>query len=603
MRGFLTPQPLCDHSAFWAQLALGTERVKFLCDKCKTRYSIGDDRVRGKILKIRCKNCANVITVREGMDIAPSEPRRNQTMAIQTVQVTSTMQAPAAGQPQGALGAAFASQLAKPPPALEEEWYVSIDGNQEGPFSLTAAQRWVASKPFAAELHCWSEGFDDWLPVDKVSHFRNLRKRPEPRRPATMPPPIPKLPTTRDEPKPLFAATMASLEKSAGIAPEPARPPLASIKAPLAAKANGTGVATAVPSSFKDSDQHTQIDSPAFTNDDIATTAEPIAAKRVEAKVPALGPTPDDGGIDQGGFGPGGIDDDDDNLEIGEVSRVVKISDLAAMGRSKNPTNPNAALRGTGSSPALRNTSPNLAALRTGMTGSVQRLSPSELGMNVDPALAALTSPGAPQPDESMVAKSFATRHRRGMMLLIGVSAVMVLGVILAVSLVVRGEQQDLPLGLGGTRVIDTSRPEDIVRRQLPPAPNAGTTTTTTTTQKPRVTTHKPTTTQPDEIIDTTGPNSKLDAGEIEAMAAKNGEGTKRCYMRAQKGALGFEIADTKKIDVTLTVNKDGSVSDVQLSKHAKDEFGQCLIARIKAWKFRESRGGTFRIALAFSAS
>src|SRR5215831_7504016 len=41
--------------------------VKFLCDRCKTRYSIGDDRVRGKILKIRCKNCGNVITVREGM--------------------------------------------------------------------------------------------------------------------------------------------------------------------------------------------------------------------------------------------------------------------------------------------------------------------------------------------------------------------------------------------------------------------------------------------------------------------------------------------------------------------------------------------------------
>ena len=45
--------------------------VKFLCDRCKTRYSIGDDRVRGKILKIRCKNCANVITVREGMNADP----------------------------------------------------------------------------------------------------------------------------------------------------------------------------------------------------------------------------------------------------------------------------------------------------------------------------------------------------------------------------------------------------------------------------------------------------------------------------------------------------------------------------------------------------
>ena len=185
--------------------------MKFLCDKCKTRYSIGDDRVRGKILKIRCKNCANVITVREGMDIDAREPRRNPTMAIQKVDLSE----PAQPAPQGALGAAFASQLTKPPPALEEEWYVSIDGNQAGPYSLSAAQKWVSTKPFEAELHCWSEGFDDWLPVDKVSHFRNLRKRPAGRQ-ATMPPPIPKLPPRGEEPKPLFAATMASIRRAPG---------------------------------------------------------------------------------------------------------------------------------------------------------------------------------------------------------------------------------------------------------------------------------------------------------------------------------------------------------------------------------------------------
>src|SRR5687768_16412104 len=39
--------------------------MKFHCDRCKTRYSIADERVRGKILKIRCKNCSAVITVKE----------------------------------------------------------------------------------------------------------------------------------------------------------------------------------------------------------------------------------------------------------------------------------------------------------------------------------------------------------------------------------------------------------------------------------------------------------------------------------------------------------------------------------------------------------
>src|SRR5512140_2774581 len=111
-----------------------TERgVKFLCDRCNTRYSIGDERVRGKILKIRCKNCANVITVREGMEAPP--PDAESSRGRPTTNAPIADQRPA----NGALGAAFSAQLQKPPPALEEEWYVSIDGEQSGPFSLAEA--------------------------------------------------------------------------------------------------------------------------------------------------------------------------------------------------------------------------------------------------------------------------------------------------------------------------------------------------------------------------------------------------------------------------------------------------------------------------------
>ena len=222
--------------------------MKFLCDRCKTRYSIGDDRVRGKILKIRCKNCANVITVREGMTVDDDVGRGRPTTAAPIN--TAGPQVPAGG----ALASAFAQQLAKPPPALEEEWYVSIDGAQAGPFGLAAAQRWVAAKPFDAELHCWSEGFDDWLPVDKVSHFRGLRRKPVGAPPVAAPlaPPIPRPRVPEEEPKPLFAATMASLEKPS-VAP-PVAMALPSIKSPSAqvpsipangmtAKANGTGPA------------------------------------------------------------------------------------------------------------------------------------------------------------------------------------------------------------------------------------------------------------------------------------------------------------------------------------------------------------------------
>jgi hypothetical protein len=249
----------------------------------------------------------------------------------------------------------------------------------------------------------------------------------------------------------------------------------------------------------------------------------------------------------------------------------------------------------TGSVPRMGMTGP---MPRLGMTGNVPRLSPTELGMNVDPSLAA-----GHLPDES-----FARRRRRGLLLLLSVSAVMVLGVAAAVIFVVSGGNTDtIPGGLGGTRQIDTSRPEDIVRRAMPPTPGTGSGSGSAVAKvesKPKNT--GPRVTQPTtkhetpDVEDTSG--DSLRASEIEDMAAKQGEGTKRCYMRAQKGALGFEIAELKKIEVTLTVGKNGVVNDVKLSSHGGDTFGQCLISRIKLWKFRESSGGTFRISLAFSA-
>jgi predicted Zn finger-like uncharacterized protein len=567
----------------------GEHDVKFACDRCKTRYSIGEDRVRGKILKIRCKNCANVITVREGMGDAE-----------------------AGGAP--AAPAASAARAA-PPPALDDEWYVSIDGQQSGPLSLDAAQRWIAGKPFAADLHCWKEGFDDWLPVDKVSHFRNLRKRPPPR--PSAPPPIPR---REEEPKPLFAATMAAISGSSGARTEPQQPTLKGTPVlPATAKANGSGAAPALPASTRGSGSTTlgaqrarsisgrmpaitaaaakssgaaalvEAFEPATDDGDAMTAVEPPPIKDEPARSvfeldtpPA--PTPSEQQA---------LESDDDDLSIGEVSRVVKLADLVP-----KPKPLPATARSTQSSPALARTS------SPALTGAQPKISPTELGMNVDPALLAAAAPGAAGPDESMVARSFAQRHRRSLIALISVSAVLVLGAIGAIAYVTSKNSGELGGGLGGSKQIDTSRPEDLVRRQLPPDPdNTGSTTPTTQTTPKR-----PTVTRPHNPIQTpeeTDPTKRaLSASEVEAMAARQNEGTKRCYMRAQKGALGFDIASLKKIAVTLRVAKDGTVTDVQLSSNAKDEFGQCLIARIKAWKFRESSsGGTFRISLAFSAS
>ena len=68
--------------------------MKFVCERCHTRYSIADDKVRGKILKVRCKSCQNVITVREA-SLAGAEAAGPQVNEDRTVMAP----APTAAEP------------------------------------------------------------------------------------------------------------------------------------------------------------------------------------------------------------------------------------------------------------------------------------------------------------------------------------------------------------------------------------------------------------------------------------------------------------------------------------------------------------------------
>ena len=38
--------------------------MKIVCDNCSTKYSIADEKVRGKVFKIKCKKCSHIIVVK-----------------------------------------------------------------------------------------------------------------------------------------------------------------------------------------------------------------------------------------------------------------------------------------------------------------------------------------------------------------------------------------------------------------------------------------------------------------------------------------------------------------------------------------------------------
>jgi hypothetical protein len=291
---------------------------------------------------------------------------------------------------------------------------------------------------------------------------------------------------------------------------------------------------------------------------------------------------------------------DDDNLDIGEVSRVVNLKDLARPPRNK-PGNTGPVPRQTGQVGRQTGAVGRITGPVNRVTASVAKLTPGEVGL-------VPSDPNAPSAElgagESVVVPAHvAQTHKRGLIMLIGVAAVLLLGVIGAVVLMVTSSDDDAPLGLGRTSGINTDRPEDIGHTKGPNDVGPGSGAGSGKIVRPHFPGFNTQQQHPTQVEEPTDPTLKrLGPDEIEDMAAKQGEGTKFCYIRAQKGALGLEIQELKKLSVTLTIDKTGTVTDVQLSEHSKDTFGSCLISRIKGWRFRASPGGTFRIALAFSA-
>jgi predicted Zn finger-like uncharacterized protein len=95
-------------------------RMKFVCDRCQTRYSIADEKVRQKILRIRCKTCGNVILVQESAALPEggaeeSEPHPQQKAPSSGLRVPPTASKAASGpklHPAAGVGAASGPKLA-----------------------------------------------------------------------------------------------------------------------------------------------------------------------------------------------------------------------------------------------------------------------------------------------------------------------------------------------------------------------------------------------------------------------------------------------------------------------------------------------------------
>src|SRR5438105_4658068 len=132
--------------------------MKIVCDSCSTKYSISDEKVRGKVFKIRCKKCSHIIVVRGG-DGADAQSVRDGAADFATDDGRTTVAPPSGGLPVG---------------GGDLVWHLVVDREQVGPMSAADVRGKFASGEVDAETYAWREGFADWLRLGSIEDFADL---------------------------------------------------------------------------------------------------------------------------------------------------------------------------------------------------------------------------------------------------------------------------------------------------------------------------------------------------------------------------------------------------------------------------------------------
>ncbi|MBZ4419616.1 AgmX/PglI C-terminal domain-containing protein [Myxococcus sp. RHSTA-1-4] len=171
--------------------------MNFTCDNCQKRYSIADEKVRGKTVKVRCKNCQNVITV-EGpaeeestrvVSLADVERIRAQERSLAEPAAAPVAAAPVARAPAAAPQTPWEDEPTRAAPLkpTASPWFAMVRNKQEGPLDEGALREMVATGTVSGRSFFWQQGMADWKRGSDIPELAGLFAPP----PAPEPPPPP----------------------------------------------------------------------------------------------------------------------------------------------------------------------------------------------------------------------------------------------------------------------------------------------------------------------------------------------------------------------------------------------------------------------------
>ncbi len=196
--------------------------MKFICDQCKAKYQIADDKIAGKTVRMKCRKCGHQIEVRAevtessvasrapspdamnaspaapgvarpaGPAGAPPRPGVTKPAAPRVGPLATSLAAakpappraanlppkPGAGGEKsggGALAGAFKSSVGREEEisasfdlaelSAADEWYAAINGVPVGPIRIAEVRRKAALGAVTEDSLVWQEGLEEWRPV------------------------------------------------------------------------------------------------------------------------------------------------------------------------------------------------------------------------------------------------------------------------------------------------------------------------------------------------------------------------------------------------------------------------------------------------------
>ena len=109
--------------------------MKIVCESCSAKYSIADEKVAGRVFKMRCKKCGTAIVVKGDAQAAEDAGRASFDYGGEAV------------------------------------WHTLVDGEQQGPFAPAQLGSMIAAGTIGWDAYMWREGFEEWKPAQDVEEL------------------------------------------------------------------------------------------------------------------------------------------------------------------------------------------------------------------------------------------------------------------------------------------------------------------------------------------------------------------------------------------------------------------------------------------------